>query len=379
MIGVYVHIPFCERKCSYCDFYSIANDSRIDDFIFALCNEIRLVGEYLGYKPKVDTIFFGGGTPSKLSVHHLERILNQISLYFDLSLLQELTLECNPGTELTKKLSEYKRLGVNRISIGVQSFNDAELAFLERIHNSEEAFSSIKKTLDFGFDNVNVDIMFSIPNQTAQSLQTTICKLLELEPPHISAYSLMYEEGTPLFIQLKKGKVRPVDEDTDFKFFELIHYSLVKAGYEHYEVSNFSKNGKYCKHNLRYWNRLEYIGFGPSAHSFSNEQRYWNVRNLNQYIDFLKRDVLPIDSREEISRNQKITERIMLGLRSVGIDLQSFQDEFGIDLNKVASEIFRIWEEKSLARKNKNKIKLNHYGYFLCDSLTLELLNQLNI
>lgn len=379
MIGVYVHIPFCEKKCRYCDFYSIANDKRTNEFIDALCKEIELFSDSIGETHKVNTIFFGGGTPSKLSAAQLEKILNHLAKYFDLSCLVEFTLECNPGTDFLNKLSDYKKLMINRLSIGVQSFVDPELRFLDRIHDAEEAYISIQKALEFGYENLSADIIFSIPGQTHITLNYTLEKLLELGIPHISAYSLIYEEGTPLFNELKQGKIQPVAEDLDFQFFDLIHRTFFDAGYEHYEVSNFARNNMYCKHNLRYWKREEYIGFGPSAHSFVGGRRFWNIRSLNKYIDFVSNNKLPIENWEELSFEQQITESIMLGLRASGIDFEAFQNQFGIDLIQLVDDIFAQWEEKELATKKQNRIKLTHHGYFVCDSLTLELINRLKI
>lgn len=378
MIGIYIHIPFCEKKCRYCDFYSLSNSSRAEKFVGSLCKEIQLVAQNLR-SFRVETIFFGGGTPSLLKTKQLEKIVNSILRFFDTSELKEFSLECNPGTDFTNKLPEYKSLGVNRLSIGVQSFVDSELIFLDRIHNSNVAFLSIQKALDFGFENINADIIFSIPGQTLENLELTLEKLLGLQIPHISAYSLIYEEGTPLYNEFKKGKIQKVPEELDFQFFDLIHKTLSDAGYKHYEVSNFAKYKMYCQHNLRYWNRLEYLGLGPSAHSFINEQRFWNIRNLNKYIDALNQDRLPVEYCETLTFEQQVMEKIMLGLRSIGLDFNSFRNVFKIDLTMLANDIFDQWVEKEFAIKDTNHIRLTHKGFFLCDSLTIDLLNRLKI
>lgn len=378
MIGIYIHIPFCEKKCRYCDFYSLSNSSLAEKFVESLCKEIQLVTQNLHSLP-VETIFFGGGTPSLLKTKQLEKIANSILRFFDTSELKEFSIECNPGTDFTNKLPEYKSLGATRLSIGVQSFVDSELIFLDRIHNSNEAFLSIQKALDFGFENINADIIFSIPGQTIENLELTLEKLLKLQLPHISAYSLIYEEGTPLYNELKKGKIQKVSEELDFQFFDLIHKTLSEAGYEHYEVSNFAKYKMFCQHNLRYWNRLEYLGLGPSAHSFINEQRFWNIRNLNKYIEALNQDLLPVEYRETLTFEQQVMEKILLGLRSIGLDFNSFRNVFKIDLTVLANDIFDQWVEKELAIKDTNHIRLTHKGFFLSDSLTIDLLNRLKI
>lgn len=378
MIGIYIHIPFCQKKCRYCDFYSLSNSYRAEEFVDSLCKEIQLVAQNF-HSFQIDTIFFGGGTPSTLKPKQLEKIVSNIMRFFDTSELKEFTLECNPGSNFINNLHEYKSLGVNRLSIGVQSFVDSELIFLDRIHNSKEAFLSIQKALNFGFENINADIIFSIPGQTIGSLELTLGKLLELQIPHISAYSLIYEEGTPLYKELKKGKIQKVPEEIDFQFFDLIHTILSHSGYEHYEVSNFAKNMMYCQHNLRYWNRLEYLGFGPSAHSFVKEQRYWNIKNINKYIYALNQSRLPIEYRETLTFEQQVMEKILLGLRSIGLEFNSFRDIFNIDFTKLANDIFDEWVQNELAIKDTNHIRLTHKGYFLCDSLTIDLLNRLKI
>ncbi|MFN3270160.1 MAG: radical SAM family heme chaperone HemW, partial [Candidatus Kapaibacteriota bacterium] len=343
MPGIYLHIPFCEKKCIYCDFYSITNKSNIDQFINALKNEILL---FLKANPEIDrkieTIYFGGGTPSLLEPKHIAEVVEIIYNNFDLSSLCEFTIECNPGTDFIRKLPEYKSIGINRISIGVQSLNESELKFLGRIHTSNEATRSIESALDF-FENVSVDIIFSIPNQTEKSLLNTLKYLLEFDLKHISAYSLIYEEGTPLFNQLQKGKVFPKNENEDYELYRTIQSFLLNRGFEQYEVSNYAKQGFKSLHNLGYWQHKEYYGFGPSAHSFYQSKRVWNVRNLKQYLAFLQNHHLPIEGSEILDEEKKMLEKIMLGLRSEGICLQKFKEDFDVDIQCELNEVLQEW------------------------------------
>lgn len=373
MPGIYLHIPFCEKKCVYCDFYSITNKSNIDQFINALKNEILL---FLKANPEIDrkieTIYFGGGTPSLLEPKHIAEVVEIIYNNFDLSSLCEFTIECNPGTDFIRKLPEYKSIGINRISIGVQSLNESELKFLGRIHTSNEATRSIESALDF-FENVSVDIIFSIPNQTEKSLLNTLKYLLEFDLKHISAYSLIYEEGTPLFNQLQKGKVFPKNENEDYELYRTIQSFLLNRGFEQYEVSNYAKQGFKSLHNLGYWQHKEYYGFGPSAHSFYQSKRVWNVRNLKQYLAFLQNHHLPIEGSEILDEEKKMLEKIMLGLRSEGICLQKFKEDFDVDIQCELNEVLQEWIALGFAKIENGFLKLTPNGYFVCDKLTVDL------
>ncbi len=376
MAGVYIHIPFCEKKCNYCDFYSIENDAQTDEYINSLCMELSRRAELYGKNIPVETVFFGGGTPSKLTAEQLDKIINCISKNFDLSNLTEFTIECNPGTNFVRNLPHYKKFGINRISIGVQSFVDEELKYLDRIHTAKEAKLSIQQTLDSGFDNVNVDIIFSLPNQTPQSLAFTLEQLLSFDIQHISAYSLIYEKGTKLYNKLQKGEIKPLNEDEDYTFYKTINSYLSSAGFNQYEVSNYAKKSKECQHNLKYWRRCEYFGFGASAHSFYQEKRYWNYRSINKYISLLKKGTLPIEGSEALNFEQRLYEEIMLGLRSSGIELPYIAIYYSVHLlDSQAKEIIDDWVNRGLATCQDNWLRLTNNGYFLCDKLTLDLLD----
>lgn len=377
MAGIYIHIPFCEKKCIYCDFYSLTDKSLIDTFISSLLKEITFFTERTinDGRKNVDTIYFGGGTPSILSPVAFDKILNVINKNFNVNEKCEITIECNPGTDFTAKLVDYKSLGFNRISIGIQSLHQKELEFLTRIHSKNEAIEAIEKTLSI-FENVNVDIIFSLPNQTKETLFQTLDEILKYDIKHLSAYSLIYEEKTPLYNKLINSKIIPKSDEEDFDLYMLIVSNLKERNFEHYEVSNFAKNGFKSLHNLNYWSYGEYYGFGPSAHSFWDNKRSWNVRSLLKYIQEIIRNTLPVESFEIIDREKRIIEKIMLGLRAEGISLKEFNNEFGLDLSLIATDLIQNWVRYGKAVFFNDIIKLTDEGYFICDKLTLDLIER---
>jgi len=373
--SLYFHIPFCTKKCFYCDFYSLEKSDLKDVFTETLCIEIELTLAGLASKPDIDTIFFGGGTPSLLSIEQFRTIFSTINKLCNLNPDAEISVECNPGTIDRRYLRELKGLGVNRLSFGVQSFFGNELKFLQRIHSPEEAENAVIHAREAGFDNVSIDLMFAIPGQTLESLRYSIDKAISLGTDHISAYSLIYEPGTPLYKDLRKGLVHPTDEDTDYNFFRLISEKFISAGYEHYEISNYSKPGKQCKHNYKYWYGGEYYGFGPSAHGFIEGRRYWNFRNLNKYITRLYNNILPVENSEVPGTKERIYEAIMLGLRAEGIYLDKFQADFGFDLLTVLHPMINDLKKQGLLAEKDNKIFLTEEGYFLCDEISVSFTN----
>ena len=376
MTGLYIHIPFCEKKCSYCDFYSITTLNLVDNFVDALLIEIDLrLKDYNRGKPKINTVFFGGGTPSLLNPNQLEKIISKLKDNFDISDDAEWTMESNPATFDKDLLLDFRKLGINRLSIGVQSFNDLELEFLSRIHNADQAYNAIGQARDAGFDNINLDLIFSIPEQTFDTINYSIEKALEFKPEHLATYSLIYEPGTPLYQEFSKGNVKKIDDDIDAMIYENISRELVKSGYEHYEISNFALNGKQCIHNLNYWNSGEYFAFGPSAHGFLDGIRYWNIKSLDFYYQYLKTKRLPVYGREKLTRNDILNEKIFLGLRAMGINLAEFKKEFNIDIITVASNLLKNWGLKNLFDVDDNFLKLNIKGYAICNELSAQLIS----
>lgn len=368
MIGLYIHIPFCESKCIYCDFYSINDHSTKHEFIKSLINEIR--NESVNLKDKnIDTIFIGGGTPSLLLKPDFEKLFEALYTYLDISNDSEITIEANPGTLDKNKLKEFKKLPINRISFGVQSFIDSDLKFLSRIHNSKQAEDSIKYAQDAGYSNVNLDLIFSIPGQTIDNWAYNLEKAVNLNTQHISAYSLIFEEGTPLYSLLKQNKVKNSNIEIERDMYDYTMDYLKANGFNQYEISNYAKPGYECRHNLKYWQHEEYIGFGPSAASYLNNYRRINVRDVDRYIDSINHGEKPYDALEFIDEQTSQNEFIMLGMRSKGINFSEFKNKYKEDFKSKYHYPIEILTKGGLASIEADCIRLTQRGYALCDEI----------
>ncbi len=374
-IGVYIHYPFCSRKCFYCDFYSITELSLTEMFIDYLIKELEIFfSEHKSYEFIADTLFFGGGTPSILTPAHLKLIMASLEQYAKLSDNPEITVECNPGSRINQHLEGYLDAGINRLSIGVQSFNDDELKFLQRIHDSEQASNTIRTARLAGFGNINLDLIFSLPGQTKEKLGSSIDKALALETDHISAYSLIYEEGTPLHRGWSRGLINKNDDGYESELYFFLIDELAKSEYEQYEVSNFAKPGKKCRHNLNYWNSGEYLAFGPSAHGYLNGIRYGNVRDLRKYFEMIDNNDLPLDFTETISPKEELTETMLLSLRAEGLDVKKFDVKFNTDILFVCRKELEEYHSLGLIYPAGEKIRLTPRGYAVCDSICVKLI-----
>ena len=310
--NTYIHIPFCERKCNYCDFTSLkGTDNQIKKYVNYLLKEIDIYSKDYDLSEKQDTIYFGGGTPSLLPIDSLKRILSRFS--YDQN--TEITIEVNPKTVDIYKLKEYRNLGINRLSIGIQTFNDENLKVLGRIHNSEEAIEVYNMAREVGFKNISLDIMFSLPNQTLEMLKVDLEKLILLNSEHISIYSLIWEEGTKFFRDLKAGKLKETDNDLEATMYEYIIDYLKSKGYGHYEISNFSKKDFEARHNSIYWENKNYLGLGLSAAGYLGNLRYKNFFYLKDYYDKLDKNILPVDEREELTEDDIEQYRYLVGFR----------------------------------------------------------------
>ncbi|MBX3042836.1 MAG: radical SAM family heme chaperone HemW [Candidatus Kapabacteria bacterium] len=370
--GIYIHFPYCVHKCSYCDFYSIENLNSRNKFTKLLTKEIEMKFAEFSDEILVDSIFIGGGTPSLMKPHHIEPVFKIIRDNVTLTSDCEITMECNPGTIDVKFLTVYKELGVNRISFGVQSFIEAELKFLERIHSKDDIAKSVKLAREVGFSNISIDLMFALPNQTPDNWYYNLNKAIELETNHISAYSLIYEPGTPLYEDYKSGKIVPQNDESDSELYFMTNEVLSKAGFMQYEVSNYAKSGSKCRHNLRYWSGDEYFGFGPSAHSYIGERRAWNYRSNDKYFQSLENGNFPIEGFEDLSRNQMIFEKIYLGLRAEGINFDEFANFYKIDLFKCHRNYIEKLISEGFAELNSGILKLTNKGYFTGDNITVK-------
>jgi oxygen-independent coproporphyrinogen-3 oxidase len=378
LASLYIHIPFCERKCLYCDYYSVTNTESVEDFLAALRREILLRKAQFG-SASYETIFFGGGTPSLLTPSHIEAILTCLRATFRIASGAEITIETNPGTVTQESLAAFRSLGVNRLSVGIQSFHDRELALLGRIHDRAEAFRCVDWSRNAGFENVGLDLIYSIPGQTLQQWEENLRTAVDLAPQHVAAYSLIVEDGTPLARMVEAGRVHRNPADREAVMYERTMGLLAAHGYEQYEVSNYALPGFRCRHNCAYWSHEDYLGFGPSAHSFwkSNEpghgRRWWNVADLSAYTDRLARDLLPIASEEHVGSRELVQESILLGLRSGGLDLASLAAESGYDLRLRQDGMTRWMIEEELAVREGQVLRLTPKGYVLCDEISARL------
>ena len=369
--GLYIHIPFCKVKCVYCDFYSITKkENQIPIFTECLLKEIDSYKHYAG-KWKFDTIFFGGGTPSLLPAKYLEQILQKLHDTFDTSNVQEITLEANPGEAPLQHLKDIRNLGVNRLSMGFQSFNNKILKVLGRLHQSEDCFKTFKNARKAGFDNINTDMIFNIPELSTDNWKKDLNKLLELEPEHISAYSLTVEPSTKLFNLVKNKELLMPLEKTDIEQFFLTHAILSKYNYNHYEISNYAKKDMECKHNLHYWNLSPYLSFGPSGHSYDLEERWWNVKSLDKYIDMNINNKQPLEGKENLTNKDNYNELVLNGLRLVeGIKISNLKNYKDI-YNKTAIEkINKKWDCLKITNSN---IKLVNKGFLFVDEISSDM------
>ncbi len=349
----------------------------MDDFLAALHREIDLNAAYCGQET-FETIFFGGGTPSLLESVQLESILEHLHKTFHVTRDAEITLETNPGTVTLEKLASYRNLGVNRLSIGIQSFHEDELKFLGRIHDSLQAVQCVERARQAGFDNVSVDLIFSVPGQTIARWQENLRRALSLEPQHISAYSLIVEDNTPLarMVRSKLISTNPIETEADL--YEITMATMEANGFEHYEVSNYAKPGYRSRHNYNYWCHEKYLGFGPSAHSFwrddHNSRRWWNIANISTYCERLRDNRLPVASSEEITAKELANERIFLGLRSDGLNLDQLRLDLGVELPTHQRNIIQQLVDERIATLEYDRLRLTSKGFLLCDEVSEQLM-----
>ncbi len=364
--GLYIHVPFCRRKCAYCDFYSVTDLDRIDAFLRAVQKEIQLNS---GINYLFDTLHFGGGTPSVLSPEQISPIMETALKCFSFSETPEITLEVNPNTVDRARLKGYRSLGVNRLNVGVQSFNDDALSFLGRIHTGAEAAGARSAALEAGFENIGVDVIYGLPDQERRLGKADLQRAVEYAPAHISAYMLSYPENTPIFEAVSAGRIRPLSENKGADLFDLTADFLAGAGYRRYEVSNYARSvWLESRHNRKYWTFAPYLGVGPAAHSYLPPQRRWNVDSLSEYIRRIDTGVSPAGGSERPDREQRMMEAVYLGLRlSSGIDITAFRKEFQIDVKAAFSKGTQTAREKGLIRIDENCIRLTQKGFRFAD------------
>ncbi len=367
--AIYIHIPFCDHKCIYCDFYSIISYDNVSSYLNSLKKEIDFYSAKYSDGRKIISIFFGGGTPSFMEPHYISEILQSIKKNFSVNEDAEITLETNPGTVSIEKLAEFREIGINRVSIGIQSLNEDELKFLTRIHNSQTAIQTVQNAEAVGFENISVDLIFNLPGQTKEKWQYNMDQTIRLPIKHISTYSLILEKGTILNKMVLDGKVKMQNEDYDADLYELTIDFLTQQGFEQYEVSNFSKEGFECVHNNAYWRYKEYLSFGTSAHSFVNGKRWWNYSALNFYNAAIESKGKAVIGEENLSEKEKLNEYVMLALRSKGLNLIELKNYFGENWQmKNKNYLIQLEQEKFLIKKNEF-MKFTPKGYAVCDEI----------
>ncbi|OSB10154.1 radical SAM family heme chaperone HemW [Paraclostridium bifermentans] len=376
MLGLYIHVPFCAQKCYYCDFNSYKiNSNQKKEYLINIEREMKF---YKGeFKDKCfDTVFFGGGTPSILTVDELKELVNNINENFNIKKDAEITIECNPGTINREKLEAMKKIGINRLSIGLQATQNYHLKSIGRIHTYEEFEKNYYDALDIGFKNINIDLMYALPNQKTQEWKDTLDKIINLNPSHISAYSLILEEGTKLYDMYQNKEFELLDEDTDINMYNYTIDTLKRHGYNQYEISNYSKEDLECKHNIIYWKCDNYLGLGPGASGFIGDTRYSNIEDICEYNKCIMQNIRPVSEEIELTKKDKIEEFIFMGLRmNEGINIDVFKERFDTDFYDIYQEVMDKLIKRELVRFDGKNISLTQKGREISNSVFIEFLN----
>lgn len=369
MAGIYLHIPFCKQACHYCNFHFSTSLKYKEDMLSAMLREIELQKDYLEGE-KLETIYLGGGTPSLLDAHDIEQLFESLTSHFSpLTSVQEVTLEANPDDLTKEKLKMFSETPVNRLSIGIQSFSEEDLKFMNRAHSAKEAEACLEDALAAGFDDLSIDLIYGSPTTSDEQWQKNLETVLKYNVPHISSYCLTVEPQTVLDHFVKNGKSKPVDEEQTERQFQMLMEMTEAAGYEHYEISNFAKPNKYSRHNSSYWQGKKYLGIGPSAHSYDGKSRQWNVANNAKYIRSIFENKIPFE-KEMLTSEMIYNEYVMTGLRTIwGVDLKNINEKFIPHfLKNIAPYV-----EKEIVEKNGDIFKLKKEGKFLADGVAAEL------
>lgn len=371
MAGIYIHIPFCKQACNYCNFHFSVNNSLLPRMVEAIVFEVNLQKHYL--KDSVETIYFGGGTPSLLSNTQLTAILHGINAAFPISTNAEITLEANPDDITQEKLGFWKWAGINRLSIGVQSFFEEDLVWMNRAHNAQQAIHCIELAQKEGFNNISIDLIYGGPSLSDENWEKNLSTCFDLGIPHLSAYALTVEPKTALAKQIKAKTLMNIDLEKQATHFNILVNLTAKAGLDHYEISNFAVPGNKSKHNTSYWSGKHYLGLGPAAHSFNGTSRQWNIANNNLYLASIQQNTIPFEI-EQLTAIQQLNEYIMTALRtSEGIDLEKIKDIGGeIALKKLITDAEKYLRSLSI-EQNKNHLTLTREGKFFADGIAADL------
>jgi|TARA_B110000305_G_scaffold43682_1_gene45921 oxygen-independent coproporphyrinogen-3 oxidase len=372
LAGIYIHIPFCKQKCNYCNFHFSTKKDNVEELVSGMIIELDQRKSYLKTK-KIDSIYFGGGTPSIIDVKHIISIIEKIYSLYEVKKSAEITMEFNPDDIKKEKLNILRTAGINRLSIGIQSFENKDLIFMNRSHNAAEAINSIQLAKECGFDNISIDLIYGVPNQTESIWKKNLQQMFDLQIDHFSAYALTVEPNTKLNYLIKKKKIKPLSESKSENHFKILQEISSEIGYKQYEISNFCRKDKFALHNTSYWEDKIYLGIGPSAHSYNGESRRWNISNNLKYITFINSGEKYFDE-EILSINQKYNEYTLTSLRTIwGVSLDYLENNFDKMITSHFKKNSRKWIENENAILENNSLKLTNKGMLFADAISSDL------
>lgn len=373
MAGIYLHIPFCKRRCIYCDFFSTTQGGQTDRYIEALCSELEQRKEYLEGED-IETIYLGGGTPSQLQEKHFEQIFSTLYIYYPVRPDAEITLEANPDDLNKEYVTMLRHFPFNRLSMGIQTFNDTTLRLLHRRHTAQQAIDAFERCRQAGFANISIDLMYGLPGETLASWKADLEQAIALHPEHISAYHLIYEEGTPLWKLREEHRVSEIDEDLSVSLFSELIHTLKTAGYEHYEISNFCLPGKHSRHNSSYWIGKKYLGCGASAHSYNGISRQWNIASLEKYMTGIEHRK-PDYEIEELDLYTRYNDFVITSLRTQwGMSLTKLKTDFGEKLYDYCIQLATPHLQQHTLQQANGLLKFTEQGIFISDGIMSDLL-----
>lgn len=373
MAGIYLHIPFCKKRCIYCDFFSSTRNEKKATYIEALCQELELRRDYLD-EERIETIYFGGGTPSQLAKEDFERIFSSLYKIYPISPEVEITLEANPDDLSPEYIHMLRTLPFNRLSIGIQTFNENTLKLLQRRHTAQQAIEAFTRCRETGFHNISIDLMYGLPGETMESWEKDLQQALEMKPEHISAYHLIYEEGTPLWKLRQQHQVEEVEEDLSVSLFTTLIHRLKEHGYQHYEISNFSLPGFHSRHNSSYWTGKKYLGCGASAHSYNGHSRQWNVASIEKYIQGIEHKK-PEYEIEELDLYTRYNDFVITTIRtSWGMPLSKLKSDFGDSLYQYCLRMAQPHLKQGKLEITNHVLRLTESGIFVSDGIMSDML-----
>ena len=373
MAGIYIHIPFCKRRCIYCDFFSTIQSEKKPTYIHALCQELEMRKNYLGGE-EIETIYLGGGTPSQLTEEELNEIFTSLYNIYKVKEDAEITLEANPDDLTPEYVSMLRRLPINRISLGIQTFQEETLKLLHRRHTARQAIEAFQRCREAGFRNISIDLMYGLPGETLDTWKEDLQQAIALHPEHISAYHLIYEEGTALWKLREEHQVEEADEDLSVTLFKTLIDELKQAGYQHYEISNFCLPGLHSRHNSSYWTGKKYLGCGPSAHSFNGSSRQWNIASLDNYLKGIASGK-PNYEIEELDLYTRYNDFVITSIRTCwGMSLSRLRSEYGEELYRYCLRMAKSHLEQGVLEIEEDTLRLTQEGIFISDGIMSDLL-----